>query len=334
MFEETLGQPTPGGQTPIRRGDDHPVCTDDLGVDTTKTTTTAADGTYSFTGLRPGTCNVTQTQPPGYLSAPNTPATAIPLTVTEGSISDTNYFGELKVGQIGNFVWEDLNGDGIQDAGEPGIAGVSVTLTGTDSFGTAVNQTTTTDGSGLYAFSNLNPGSYTVAFATPAGYLPTAEDEGADNAKDSDGASETVTLGSGESNQTLDSGFVKPASVGNFVWNDLDGDGIQDAGEPGIVGATVTLTGTDGAGNPVNETATTDATGAYLFDGLQPGSYTVAFTTPLGTDPSPADIGNDGSDSDGAVRDGHPDLGRSGHHRGQRLRDPRQRRRLRLCRRQ
>ena len=64
---------------------------------------------------------------------------------------------------------------------------------------------------------------------------------------------------------------MKPAvSVGDFVWSDTGRDGVQDAGEPGIAGVTVTLTGptglpvTDVNGNPVNPT-TTNGVGAYSF---------------------------------------------------------------------
>jgi uncharacterized repeat protein (TIGR01451 family) len=59
------------------------------------------------------------------------------------------------------------------------------------------------------------------------------------------------------------------------VWNDLNANGCQDAGEPGIPGVTLTLTGKDLNNNPVTDHATTDATGHYLFD-ENPGTYTVA----------------------------------------------------------
>ncbi len=66
----------------------------------------------------------------------------------------------------------------------------------------------------------------------------------------------------------------KPVTIGDFVWNDLNGDGIQDAGEPGIQGVTLTLAGTDANGNPVTDHQTTDAAGHYLFTEA-PGTYTV-----------------------------------------------------------
>ena len=79
---------------------------------------------------------------------------------------------------VGNFVWNDLDRDGIQDVGEPGIAGVTLTITKadgspvTDIYGNAVT-TTTTDANGHYLFANLPPGSYKVTVTNPAGYIPT-----------------------------------------------------------------------------------------------------------------------------------------------------------------
>jgi hypothetical protein len=64
-------------------------------------------------------------------------------------------------------------------------------------------------------------------------------------------------------------------SIGDTVWFDTDGDGIKDAGESGLGGATVTLDpGTPG--NPADDvTTTTDANGNYLFDNLPAGMYTI-----------------------------------------------------------
>ena len=70
------------------------------------------------------------------------------------------------------------------------------------------------------------------------------------------------------------------ASIAGVVYVDADDDGIQDAGEDGISGVTITLTGTDILGNTVNQTATTDANGAYQFDNLADGTYQVTQTQP------------------------------------------------------
>ena len=159
---------------------------------------------------------------------------------------------------LGDFVFEDTDGDGIQDAGEDGVSGVLVKLQNPD--GTAVLDengaplTTTTDGDGKYAFTGLVPGEYKVMFVAPDGFEFTTQDAGTDDALDSDanptnGMTQTVVLESGEFNDTLDAGLVKPACIGDFVFEDKDADGIQDAGEQGISGVEVKLLAdTDGDG--------------------------------------------------------------------------------------
>ncbi|HEY2807134.1 MAG TPA: SdrD B-like domain-containing protein [Gemmatimonadales bacterium] len=190
-------------------------------------------------------------------------------------------------GQIGDFVWSDLNGNGIQDAGEPGIGGQTVTLTG------PVTASTTTNGSGQYLFTGLPAGSYTVTVGTPAGFTVTPSVQGTDTTSDSNGSPANVTLpAASSSNLTIDFGFVPipppPTGViGDYVWLDLNGDGIQNVDESGIPGITVTLTG------PVNATTTTDAAGGYLFSNLPLGTYQVSVTPPSGFSSSPANQGTD-----------------------------------------
>ncbi|MBR9919422.1 MAG: T9SS type A sorting domain-containing protein [Bacteroidetes bacterium] len=73
--------------------------------------------------------------------------------------------------------------------------------------------------------------------------------------------------------------LINPAKIGDFVWDDLDHNGQQDAGEPGVESVKVTLTGTDINGDMVELTMTTDINGSFLFDGLLPGVYSLEFTS-------------------------------------------------------
>jgi Cna protein B-type domain. len=79
-----------------------------------------------------------------------------------------------------------LTATAFRTATEPGIPNVTVTLTGTDQLGNPVSLTTTTDGSGFYLFDNLVPGTYKLTFGQPAGYQPTAQDQGGNDELDSD----------------------------------------------------------------------------------------------------------------------------------------------------
>ena len=73
-----------------------------------------------------------------------------------------------------------------------------------------------------------------------------------------------------------------PGSLSGFVYIDSNNNGLRDAGEEAFDGVSISLTGTDDFGNAVSLQATTDTNGAYSFNDLAPGSYTVAETQPTG----------------------------------------------------
>jgi protocatechuate 3,4-dioxygenase beta subunit len=293
-----------------------------------RTTTTSSTGAYEFDNLPPGTYYVRVTPPTGYsVTTPNsgndnTDSDILVGSNTTGAINlgagQTNLTidaGLLRPASLGDYVWEDRNGNGVQDSGEPGISGVTVMLE--DASGNPARDinnniitATTTGANGQYQFTNLKPGVvYVVKFTTPSGYQPSSADRGGDDTKDSDANTSTgktpgVTLESGQNNPTIDAGYYKPASLGDFVWDDTNGNGRQDAGEPGISGLTVTLTGTAGDGTTVNLTTSTGPDGSYSFTNLKPGTYTVTFTKPTGTAFTGQDNGTDDKDSDASPTTG------------------------------
>ncbi len=278
------------------------------------TTTTNANGAYLFTNLPAGNYTVSFTTPAGTTPSPANQggddtkdsdpvngSVTVALAAGENNLTADAGFMPL-LGSLGDFVWFDTDRDGIQDAGEAGIAGVTVKLDPGTPANAADDVTTTTNANGGYSFTNLPAGNYTVSFTTPAGMTVSPSNQGGDDAKDSDpvNGSVTVALAAGENNPTIDAGFMPLlGSLGDFVWSDTDRDGVQDAGEPGIPGVTVTLDPGTPA-NPADDlTTTTNANGAYLFSNLPAGNYTVSFTTPAGTTPSPANQGGDDTkDSD------------------------------------
>ena len=214
---------------------------------------------------------------------------------------------------LGDFVWKDLDKDGQQDSGEWGISGVTVKLLDCAT-PPAVLSTTTTDSNGKYLFSNLTPGSYAVEFVLPSGYAFTLQNTGAD-ATDSDANTTTgrtgcYVLDPGENELTVDAGLIHApkASLGDFVWKDLDKDGQQDSGEWAIPGVTVKLLNC--ATPPaVLSTTTTDSNGKYLFSNLSAGSYAVEFVLPSGYAFTLQNTGADATDSD--ANTGSP-VGRTG----------------------
>ena len=292
---------------------------------------TGTPGGYEFRNVppsAPGGYTITETQPTGYAPGkannngfPGTPqggGNAITgVTVASVLTQGEYYFGELLPGGISGRVYYDRDGSAAQGAPatEPGLAGVTITLTGTDVNGQPVSLTTTTDANGDYQFPNLAPGNYTVTETRPSGYLPGITRAG--NVTGAGSAPGTVpTGGTGVTNgpngstanviQNIVLGAagagsagnnfsaVRPASVSGYVYADVaPSNGTRDTAEPGIAGTTVRVTGTDFQGNAVDRTVQTAADGRYLVDGLTPGTYQIDETQPAGV--------ADGSESLGTV---------------------------------
>ncbi|MEO8262055.1 MAG: SdrD B-like domain-containing protein [Pseudolysinimonas sp.] len=190
---------------------------------------------------------------------------------------------ELDLASIGDRVWFDVDGDGVQDAGEPGFAGVdvSVRFAGADNvFGNGDDEvvSTTTAADGYWLVQNLPGGQYRVSVDSadlPAGFAPSYDLDGIASAHNWTGA-----LAQNGAPRTVDFGYTGSGSIGDRVWFDQDGDGVQDAAEPGIAGRTVTVVwqGLDGAlgtADDVTYPTTTSSTGAYSVPRLPAGSYSV-----------------------------------------------------------
>ena len=150
---------------------------------------------------------------------------------------------------IGDYVWHDVNVNGLQDSGEVGVPNVTVNLYKSD--GTPAGSTTT-NSDGLYTFTNLAPGDYYVEFLLPTGYKFTLQNQGTDDV-DSDadpttGKTITTTLDAGETDLTWDAG-LHLCDLGDRVWHDEDHHGDQNAtlgfAEPGINGVDVYLYATE-----------------------------------------------------------------------------------------
>ena len=175
---------------------------------------------------------------------------------------------------LGDLVWEDSNGNGVQDAGEAGLAGVEVQLKSATG---DVVATTTTDASGNYHF-DVAAGTYSVTVKTPAGYAVTGQAQGTDGTVDSDidaaGNTGNIVLTPGATNNNIDAGLYRGASLGDTVWYDTNRNGVQEAGEGGVAGVKVTLL--DANGQAVGS-AITNVDGHYQFNDLKPGAYSVQF---------------------------------------------------------
>lgn len=288
---------------------------DNTGSPTGLTATTNADGDYLFTGVpfgddytvvvdssnaNPGNSldGFTPTVGPqsegGFVSNPVTLSPAL-TTVTDIDFG----FDSADTLTINDRVWYDTDGDQVQDAGEPGIAGVSIDLL--DDSGNVV-ATTVTDDNGDFTFTGIPEGNdYTLLVS--------------DRDNELDGLSETTSTGGDETiTGSLDAaagdnvlntvgddgtptfGYNNPGLISGTLWSDADASGLQNDGEAGIGGITVTLTppaGVDlgnGDGQPI--TTVTAPDGSYAFDGLPPGDYNIDVLSP------PAGVHTEDPDSD------------------------------------
>ena len=240
------------------------------------TTTTDADGSYSFDKLPAGTYSVTVVQdgPIAGLEQTGDPdATkdnaSEPITLNNDNPSTTDVnFGYIADNSLSGTVYRDDSRNGDQDGTEPGYSGVTVQLL--DASGNVV-ATTTTDANGTYSFSKLPDGTYSVKVVKDGELADTEQTEDPDATKDN--ASEPVTLGEDNpSKDHIDFGYVPDYSIHGLVYRDGDRNEAHGATEKGYANQTVELRDKDGK---VVATTTTDANGAYSFSKLPAGDYTV-----------------------------------------------------------
>ncbi|MBK8492563.1 MAG: hypothetical protein IPL49_17150 [Saprospirales bacterium] len=232
-------------------------------------------------------------------------------------------FGFIQPMNVGDYVWYDTNNDGTQDGGEPPVVGATMTIYNANGTpvtvganGLPYTNTTLTNSSGNYSFTNLPPGEYYVVMTPPVpGYEATlggTDDPDTDPSNtDNNGSliggvirtqnfflvNGTEPAGDGDGtngNLTIDFGLAV-YSLGNQVWNDPNNNGIIDGGESGISGVPVRLYAFDGVTEiPVGPDGIlgtaddapggvlTDANGNYRFDNLPAGTFVVEVDTPTG----------------------------------------------------
>ena len=183
--------------------------------------------------------------------------------------------------RIGGRMWNDANGNGLQDPGEYSLGNVQIRLLST--LTQEVLGSIRTDAAGHYSFSAL-PGEYmlfTFGPSTGAIWQQTKRQQGQDRSLDSDlqpgGLVSPINLVANIHQDHIDMGLVRYISLGDRVWNDLNRNGLQDPGEPGVAGVPVTLY--DGQGHRL-QGRVTDGQGLYRFNELLPGRYELGFEAP------------------------------------------------------
>jgi len=197
------------------------------------------------------------------------------VTVVGGQAVASRDFGSYQLGAVAGQVYEDVNGNFLRDAGEPGLDGRTVELV--DPAGGVVQATLQTasvdlngDGTidpateaGLYVFTDLSPADYDVRLGLAAGWL----------LPPSGPAVYSLTLSSGEQAGVADFASVRASSISGVAFQDLDGNGARSPGEPGLNGVTIELI--DPADGQVLQSLQTVDDGGYAFEDLLPGTYAV-----------------------------------------------------------
>ena len=240
------------------------------------TTTTDADGNYSFTRLAAGdyTVKVTKAGAIADLTQTEDPdatkdSTSGTVTLNAGNpVQENINFGYVKKHAISGTVYLDQNRDKTKNTGDIAQSGVTVKLV--DPSG-AVVATTTTDADGNYSFTGLNDGTYTVQVDKTGPLASTEQTE--DPSGNGDSRSQAITFTRSDPDVTnVNFGYAEDYTVSGTVYYDKDRSETLNNSEPGFDGITVKLLGEDGS---VVATTTTKADGTYSFAKLPAGKYTV-----------------------------------------------------------
>jgi len=223
----------------------------------------------------------------------------------------TNPVGSPEL-QVQGTVFCDQNDNGIQNSSDAGLAGVTVTLTGTDFYGNPVSQTATTNSTGGYTIAGMpfsNSSGYTVTVSVPSGDTAGVATAGKVNgtadgsATSSPEAINTIVMrNSVQTNGTsYNFGIQQPVSIAGKVYSDSNGNGKLDSGESGLSGVTITLY--NSSGTKVSSTTTSgygSSAGSYSFTNLAPGTYSLLDTVLNGYVGTGSDVGSVGGNADGS----------------------------------
>jgi|GEM_PF-2063209 len=163
--------------------------------------------------------------------------------VNNDATDDTPTVLVINFAYIGNYVWHDVNANGIQDAGDVPIGGVRVELY--DTTGNLIS-ITMTDAAGYYLIGPVPSGDYYLKFLDPAGFMLTDAGLGNNDNMDSDidesngpSTSALTTLSKLETDLSWDAGYFKCVPVGELIWNDLNNNDLWDPNENGFNGVKV-----------------------------------------------------------------------------------------------
>jgi VCBS repeat-containing protein len=188
------------------------------------------------------------------------------FTASDGRAAGT---GTVSLGVTSVIDPSTLSGRVLADG--DGIAGVQITLTNSSNNVVAVKQT---DAAGVFTFTNLNPGVYTVTEGPTPGYLQAANTVGSLGGTVAGDTITGIVVGEKQNGVGYQFNETFGSALSGLVWEDFNNDGEVDFGEQAIAGVTVQLSGTDASGHAVSLSAVTDEDGIYFFSALPASNAT------------------------------------------------------------
>ena len=254
----------------------------------TRTAKTNRSGVYTFDDLAPGQYTVSATANSGLAFTRTGDGNILrnlsggagesePVALKMGADLTGLDIGMITPGHVSGVVFADKNDNGLRDADEGGLLGAVVHLM--DETGDVATRTIGADGS--FLFDAVLPGTYRLRYELPGdGVFAPLTDGGNTIAPDSDGTTDSFTIGVGEEVTAPLCGALALGDIEGMVFADHNGNGAQDANEAALAGVTLILT--PSREDLTVQTVLTDATGAYSFTGLRPDTYTLTLRFPEG----------------------------------------------------
>lgn len=248
---------------------------------------TDAKGMLQLTDVPPGSYLLRVSLPDGYMFTRKGEGTGSGVSCVEGdesvAYSDPVVFlpgrvveagaGMIPVGSFSGMVFKDVNNNAVMDEGEPGVAGVQLTIRGVK---TGIERTLVTDETGLYRFTSLRNDNYDFSASLPEGMLFARYSlEGGDRrsvftVEGTTGKRQFPVKGAADVTDK-NVGVIDEGVVRGIAFLDLNYNGIRDEGEPGCAGVTLELIKESNSKSMGKKVTGED--GSYDFDSLRGGEY-------------------------------------------------------------